>query len=405
MKNSFIAVTILITAAVSAQDKPLTQTEKDSLNNLNEIVITTDAIVGSKFKAKNKAGSTYFISPKELKAFNYDDVSRILRTVPGITIQEEDGFGLRPNIGMRGTSPNRSEKITLMEDGVLIAPAPYSAPAAYYFPTVNRMQSFEILKGGSQIQYGPYTTGGAINMVSTQIPNTFSGRVIASIGSFNTKKTYVNLGDDHENFGYVLEYNNRNSDGFKKIDNSSKNTGFEGNDYVAKFRVNTNADAKVFQSLMAKVQYSEDLANETYLGLTDADYANNAYRRYVGSNEDYIESEHKQIMLTHLIKPSTNFSITTKAYKNDFSRNWYKLDALKLGASKVSINNILTNPSTFNAEYRAVTGQDDTADNALLVKANNRVYEAKGIQSVANYRFETGNLKHDIDTKWCNEQN
>jgi outer membrane receptor for Fe3+-dicitrate len=48
------------------------------------------------------------------------------------------------------------------------------------------MQSFEI--GGSQIQYGPYTTGGAINMVSTQIPRRFSGRVTASIGSFNTKK-------------------------------------------------------------------------------------------------------------------------------------------------------------------------------------------------------------------------
>jgi outer membrane receptor protein involved in Fe transport len=32
---------------------------------------------------------------------------------------------------------------------------------------------FEILKGGSQIQYGPYTTGGAINMVSTQIPDVF----------------------------------------------------------------------------------------------------------------------------------------------------------------------------------------------------------------------------------------
>lgn len=397
MKNSIIAFAILITSGVSAQEKALSNAQKDSIESLKEIVINTDAIVGSKFKAKNRAGSTYFISPKELKAFNYDDVSRILRTVPGITIQEEDGFGLRPNIGMRGTSPNRSEKITLMEDGVLIAPAPYAAPAAYYFPTVNRMQSFEILKGGSQIQYGPYTTGGAINMVSTQIPNQFSGRIITSIGSFNTKKTYVNLGDDHVNYGYILEYNNRNSDGFKKIDNSTKTTGFQGNDYVAKFRINTNADAKVYQSLMAKVQYSEDLANETYLGLTDADYANNAYRRYVGSNEDYIESEHKQIMLTHLIKPSTNFSITTKAYKNNFSRNWYKLDALKLGASKVSINNILTDPTTYNAEYRALTGQDNTIDNALLVKANNRKYGAEGIQSVANYRFKTGKTKHDID--------
>jgi Fe(3+) dicitrate transport protein len=89
---------------------------------------------------------------------------------------------------MRGTSPNRSEKITLMEDGVLIAPA---SPAPAALLPVNRMQSFEILKGGSQIQYGPYTTGGAINMVSTH-PNQLSGRVIASIGSFNTK-TYVIL--------------------------------------------------------------------------------------------------------------------------------------------------------------------------------------------------------------------
>ena len=397
MRNIIIAASLFITSTLFSQEKELTKTQKDSIENLNEVIITTDAIVGSKFKAKNKAGSTYFISPKELKTFNYDDVSRILRTVPGISIQEEEGFGLRPNIGMRGTSPDRSSKITLMEDGVLIAPAPYAAPAAYYFPTVNRMQSFEILKGGSQIQYGPYTTGGAINMVSTQIPNRFKARVVASIGSFNTKKTYVNIGDERENFGYVLEYNNRNSDGFKKIDNSSKNTGFQGNDYVAKFRINTDADAKVFQSLTAKVQFSEDFANETYLGLTEDDYNNSPYRRYAGSNEDYIDTEHKQIMLTHFIKPSQNFNITTKAYKNDFARNWYKLDALRLGTTKVGINSILTNPTTYNAEYLALTGTDDTADNALLVKANNRMYEAKGIQSVANYNFGTGALKHDLD--------
>jgi Fe(3+) dicitrate transport protein len=94
----------------------------------------------------------------------------VLRTVPGLTIQEEDGFGLRPNIG--GTSPNRSEKITLMEDGVLISPAPYSALRSVLFPN-SKHAIFEILKGGSQIQYGPYTTGGAINMVSTQIPRRF----------------------------------------------------------------------------------------------------------------------------------------------------------------------------------------------------------------------------------------
>ena len=89
-----------------------TTEKKDTIHNLKEVTVNSDVIVGSKFKAKNRAGSTSFISPADLKTFHYADVSRILAKIPGVTVQEEDGFGLRPNIGMRGTNPNRSEKLT-----------------------------------------------------------------------------------------------------------------------------------------------------------------------------------------------------------------------------------------------------------------------------------------------------
>ena len=95
-----------------------------------------------------------------------------------------------------------------MEDGVLISPAPYSASSAYYFPSVARMHAVEVLKGSSQIQYGPYTTGGAINFVSTEIPDSFKGKVVSSYGSFNTGQLHSTFGNQTKNFGYMLEYLN-----------------------------------------------------------------------------------------------------------------------------------------------------------------------------------------------------
>jgi Fe(3+) dicitrate transport protein len=373
------------------------EVKKDTISTLSEVIVNSDAIVGNKFKAKNKAGSTFYLSEADLKVFRQDDISRVLINVPGVTIQESDGFGLRPSIGMRGTNPDRSSKITLMEDGVLIAPAPYSAPAAYYFPTAARMKAFEIIKGGSQIQYGPYTTAGALNMVSTQIPSNFSGNVTATYGSYNTKHFYTSIGDSFKNFGYLVEYNNRNSDGFMDIDYSSKDTGFDANDYIAKFRLNTDFDAKVYQSLTLKLQYSEDASHETYLGLTDTDYKANPYRRYLGSNEDNLITDHFQMMATHYIRPIQNLTFTTKAYRNTFARNWYKLDAVNLGTSSVSIKNIIEDPVKYSAEYNAIAGNNNTVANALRVKANNRNYEAQGVQTVGNYNFNTGKIKHDLE--------
>lgn len=373
------------------------EVKKDTINPLAEVAVNSDFIVGNKFKSKNKAGSTFYISEADLKVFKQDDISRILINIPGVTILESDGFGLRPSIGMRGTNPDRGSKITLMEDGVLIAPAPYSAPAAYYFPTAARMKAFEVIKGGSQIQYGPYTTAGALNMVSTQIPNTFSGNISTTYGSFNTKHFYASLGDSFKNFAYLIEYNNRNSDGFMDIDYSSKNTGFDANDYVAKFRFNTDLNSKIYQSITMKFQYSEDATQETYLGLTNTDYKTDPYRRYLGSNEDYLLTDHFQLMATHFIRPTQNLTFTTKAYRNTFARNWYKLDAVNLGIASVSITNILADPTKYSAEYNAIIGNSNTIANALRVKANNREYESQGVQTLGNYKFSTGKIAHDLE--------
>ncbi len=398
MKLSLTAlISLVFTAAIVAQsDFDYEQAKDSNLVRLDEVVLSANVILGSKYQAKNRTGSAYYISPQELATFNYTDINRVLRSVPGVSFYEEDGFGLRPNISLRGTSPERSAKITLMEDGVLIAPAPYSAPAAYYFPSVARMQAVEILKGSSQVQYGPFTTGGAINMISTKIPDDFNAFLSASYGSFNSSRLHTKIGDSKEHFGYMVEYLNFNSDGFKELDLGG-NTGFDKNDLVAKFRLNTSKGAAVSQALEFKFQYSDEDSNETYVGLSDSDFEATPYRRYAGSQADEMVNDHIQFMATHLLAFSDHFHITTNAYYNGFSRNWYKLDAVTLNGERRGIAGILSNPDDNLSYFQLVSGEQNSPSDALLVKANNRTYVSKGVQTKFDYHWTGEHTFHDIE--------
>ncbi|MEM6732831.1 MAG: TonB-dependent receptor plug domain-containing protein, partial [Myxococcota bacterium] len=120
------------------------------------------SILGSPLKRERIAGSAHRVEDDALERWEYDDAGRLLKQVPGVYVRDEDGYGLRPNIGLRGANSDRSRKVVLMEDGVLFAPAPYSASAAYYFPIVTRVTGLEVFKGPAAIRYGPNTIGGAV---------------------------------------------------------------------------------------------------------------------------------------------------------------------------------------------------------------------------------------------------
>ena len=392
MKN-LLKIGLLIMGISNAQESTKLM---DSIQSLEPVFINSQVIFGSKYEANNKTGSSFYISSEELEKFSYSDINRVLKSVPGVNIYEEDGFGLRPNISLRGTSPERSAKISIMEDGILIAPAPYSAPAAYYFPSVARMQAVEILKGSSQIQYGPFTTGGALNLVSTQIPNSFSGSIKSSYGSFNTSQTHLKIGDSKTYLGYLVEYLNNNSDGFKNLPNGD-NTGFDKNDLVAKFKLQNKESAKFNQSLEFKFQYSDETSNETYLGLTTEDFETNPFDRYAASQKDKMTNEHLQFMVTHKIDVSKVLQITSNIYQNNFSRNWYKLNDVVVGGDKVKISKILEAPQDYPNYMDIINGTSNSNADAFVLKANNRSYLSKGIQTKLDFHWSTENVFHDVE--------
>jgi|688.fasta_scaffold46515_2 Fe(3+) dicitrate transport protein len=346
-------------------------------------------VVGSKEEAFNSAGSAAYVTLEEIRqAGGTGNVNSVLNKVPGVYVREEDGFGSFPNISLRGADGTRSEKVTIMEDGILTAPSPYSAPAAYYTPRVARMSGVEVLKGSSQVRYGPQTTGGVVNFLSTPIPEEeeFYGKV--TLGSYNTWFGHTHYGDtvetDAGRFGYLLELHGGLSDGFRDIRCSGKDTGFSLFEPMLKLAFEPNTALK--QRIEFKVGYTDYEANESYTGLSEQDFNDDPNERYAATKYDEFTSEHWRTYLKWILEPSDAFRFETAVYYNNFSRNWDKLDQVN-GAA---IHQQILTPggvSTLNGL---------SAGGPIRLTANLRDHEAYGWQNQANIRFETGAVAHDV---------
>lgn len=394
---------LMVSAAVMM---PLTAAANEAEDQDRSALLDTITVTGSNVSPIDIGGSVQVITQEELRVFEYSDVNRILRQVPGVFLQEEDGFGLRPNIGIRGSGTDRSARVAIMEDGVLKSPATYSAPAAYYFPRMARISGVEIAKGPAAIKYGPSTIGGAINFFSTPIPDVPAGTVAASLtalaGSYESQRLHgwvggwAPLGGGIE-LGALVEGLYEHSDGFKRLDIGGS-TGFRIEDYTAKLGLRS-ADRR--HGLELKYQRNDERSDETYLGLTLMDFAANPNRRYNGSQVDEMNVEHETWQLTHSVELAPRLSLTTIAYRTDTARSWYKLNDVRNAANTgwSSLSDVLANPAANSlqlADLMGAAGYNGRAG-ALRVRNNNRVYQTTGVQSVLSTGFDTGKIRHTLE--------
>ena len=340
----------------------------------NNNVIDNITIVGE----KSLPGSVSIITVEDLEKFETIDVHKALAMVPGINIRPEEGYGLRPNISIRGTYPDRSGKITLMEDGILIAPAPYAASSAYYFPTFSRISSVEVVKGPAAITTGPYTIGGAINMISTPIPEKESGMVNTEFGSDGNIKLHTHYGKSSKNFGFLIEGLQHETDGFDDIEHTNGETGFEKDDVLIKMRFNSNTDADIYHQFDFKYQDSDEVSDQTYVGLAEADYRTNPRLRYGFTDYDQMNNAHDQIVLSYGIRTgNAEFNVTW--YDNDFTRDWFKTDKVGYGGSAKGINNMIDYANAGDALAISILRGTNTTTEQIKLKHNNRAYSSEGL--------------------------
>jgi Fe(3+) dicitrate transport protein len=366
--------------------------ENDDNYRYEEMLVT-----GGKDAIRTMPGSAAFLDEEAIAKFDATDINDLLSQVPGVYIRFEDGYGLRPNIGIRGATSERSQKLTLMEDSILIAPAPYSAPAAYYVPNINRMSAVEVFKGPSAIHYGPHTVGGALNLATPAVPKEAAGQLDVTAGNDNYQKYRATYGETRGQFGYTLDALHYSADGFKELD-SGGDTGFERNDINAKLQWHSDDNASIQHQVTLKLGYADENSDETYLGLSDADFDNDATRRYSASQLDEFESEHTQLHLIHHADFQNSLKLVSKLYYNRFDRGWNKFDGFIDGPAAVVV---LANPDIYTQEIALIRGETNangTPEQTIDVTDFDREYGSQGAEFNLLYTLKTGAVSHKLES-------
>ena len=272
------------------------------------------------------------------------------------------------------------------------------------------MYAFEILKGPSAITQGPYTIGGALNMVSTPIPSRRAGSFAASAGEDATWRAHATYGGVTEaGFGFLVETHQWFSDGFQDIDRSRRSTGLDVRDYTVKLRY---APRDSRHGVELKLQTADQASDQSYLGLTDRDFDAAPFRRYGLSELDRIETAHDQVILRYDYDLAEDTRFTSTAYLNEHERDWFKTEGIDFDGSADA--GTFSRTSWFNV-IRAVNrgaglgersadalrsilhGEADTAPGSIQLRSNARAYFSRGVQFALETEAAVGATRHAIE--------
>lgn len=277
-----------------------------------EILISSNLIAATPEVVSRTPGSVDVIEPQVLTQSRVFSSDEALRKVAGLSTRLEEGFSLRPNIGIRGLDPTRSRNVLLLEDGVPLAYAPYGDNASYYHPPVDRFDSIEVVKGSGQILWGPRTVGGVLNYVTPAVPDKPRGSLSLSGGSRDYWNGHFRYGGTWGATGLLLDATRKQGEGAR----DNVRAGLSDLNFKVLRPFGTR------QALAVKMNYYGEDSRVTYSGLRLAEW--NVAPRSNPFRNDSFQGGRFGGSVTHTASLSPNAVLNTNVYGSNFKRDWWR---------------------------------------------------------------------------------
>jgi len=314
-------------------------------------------------------GSGRVITKESLERNRRFSVNEALREVPGVHVRDEEGFGIRPNIGIRGLDPTRSRKVHIMEDGVPIMMMPYADPSSYYFPPIFRFDRIEVLKGSGQLLYGPQTIGGVLNFITRMPSAKPEGNFQISGGNLGYLNTHFDYGGTWGKSGYMVDYTHYQGDTPRFT-----NVGAKVDDLTFK----TVQELSDRTQIMAKFNVYRENSGIGYQGLTESEWGSprGQDRQTLFLNDHFDFNRYgAHVAINHMF--TTNLTSTTNFFGHYMARDWTRQATQGVDANGAPVGALQFGNAIPATAVGAVPG------NARFT--NEREYSVFGIEPRFNY--------------------
>ncbi len=301
-------------------------------------------------------------------------MGELVRRVSGVRVLEEEGSGLRLNIGVRGLDPTRSRRVLLLEDGVPIAINPYGEPDAYYSTPVERIRAIEVVKGSGSILFGPQSVGGVVNFLTLSAPSEARVTLDAQAGERFYRKGLVRYGDTVGDVRFVAQAMYKGSEGVRGM-------GFDAASAFAKvsFPTSLRGEATV------KVSVFDESSSSTYAGLTQPMFVADP-RQPTVAPDDHFDVRRYDVSLVHEQQLSASTKLRTMVFGYVTDRVWRRQRFDREQAPGVEYTRIAGDPAQLG-------GALFFRDGSLI---NDRKYDVFGVEPVLEHRFETMGVRHTL---------
>ncbi len=362
-------------------DQPAAPEEKPIKIPLTEVIGTGPNAL------EHIPGSGRVVTKEDIERNHRFTINETLREVPGVNVRDEDGFGLRPNIGIRGLNPTRSTKVHIMEDGVPIMLMPYGDASSYYFPPLFRFDRIEVLKGSGQLLFGPQNIGGVMNLITRMPSATPQGNLQVTGGNLSYLNTHFDYGGMWGKNGYLADYTH-----YQGTSPRFFNQRVDGVDDLTFKTVQELTDRT---TLLAKFNYYREDSTLGYQGLTQKQWGADPHHN--GFNNDKMDFRRigMHVAVNHTFTP--NLTSTTNLFGHYISRDWSRqmqdTDGIPGGNCVVTLTGTVTGCTTGN-NINATAPDALPADGRFT---NQRKYWVYGVEPRFHLDHRLFDIKQEAD--------